>query len=74
MFPQQLGKLMMLGGLALAAAGAVIYLMARSGLGRLPGDLSFGGRAWRIYIPLGTSILISILLTAALWILSRWRR
>jgi len=74
MFPQQLGKLMMVVGLVLAGTGAVVYLLARIGLGRLPGDLSFGGRAWRVYVPLGTSILISILLTAALWILSRWRR
>ncbi|HEX2069498.1 MAG TPA: DUF2905 domain-containing protein [Actinomycetota bacterium] len=32
----------------------------------MPGDFSFGGRNWRVYLPLGTSILISIVLTVLL--------
>jgi hypothetical protein len=32
-------------------------------LGRLPGDLSFGGSGWRVYLPIGTSILLSIALS-----------
>ncbi|MHC4519417.1 MAG: DUF2905 family protein [Planctomycetota bacterium] len=46
----------------------------RRGLFRLPGDLEFGGRNWRVYVPLGTCILLSLLLTAMLWLIQHWRR
>jgi len=35
-------------------------------IGQLPGDLTFSGRNWRIAIPLGTSILLSLVLTLVL--------
>ena len=51
-------------GALLVAAGIVLMLASRiSWLGRLPGDVSFGGRSWRVYLPLGTSLLVSVLLT-----------
>ena len=58
-------------GLVLLVLGVVLLLAERTSLplGRLPGDFSFGGNGWRVYFPLGTSIVLSILLTllARLW-------
>ncbi len=71
---QQVGKVMMLVGLALAALGAVLYGLGKAGITRLPGDVSFGGKNWRVYLPIGTCILLSVLLTLALWVISRLRR
>jgi hypothetical protein len=43
-------------------------------LGRLPGDLSYRGRGFQVFAPLGTSLLLSALLSLLLYGLSRWRR
>ncbi|MBN1575618.1 MAG: DUF2905 domain-containing protein, partial [Chitinispirillaceae bacterium] len=40
-------------------------------LGRLPGDFHFGNGRFKIYIPLATSILISVVLTLILNFFSR---
>jgi hypothetical protein len=72
----ELGKALLAIGILIAVIGAVLFFAARLGLplGRLPGDFSFGSRNFRVYVPLGTSILISIVLTAILYLLSRLRR
>lgn len=71
---QQLGKMMLLLGLILSAVGALLYLAGRLGLGKLPGDIELGNKNWRLYLPLGTCIAISIILTLVLWIISRLRK
>ena len=44
------------------------------GLGRLPGDILIKRENVTIYIPLGTMILVSIVLTLLLNLIARWRR
>lgn len=58
-------------GAVLLIAGGLIYLLGKLGLGPLPGDLAFRKGNVRIFIPLGTSILLSIILTILLNILLR---
>ena len=50
-------------GLVVAAVGVLFAI--GSPLGRLPGDIALRGDRWSVYIPIGTSILISIVLTLA---------
>ncbi len=71
---QHIGKLMLLTGLILAAAGALIVLLGRAGVGRLPGDLSWGGRGWRLFVPITTGLVLSAVLTLLLYVLARLRR
>ncbi|MBW3575606.1 MAG: DUF2905 domain-containing protein [Actinobacteria bacterium] len=56
--------------LVLAVVGGVLMLAGRVGIGRLPGDLSFGTDRVRVYIPLATSVLVSLVATVVLnlWI------
>lgn len=61
-----LAKTLMLTALALLAVGALLYLFARLGLPRLPGDFIFEGRNWKVAFPLATSLLVSLLLTILL--------
>lgn len=63
-----------LAGLILIGIGLLIWLGSRLGLFRLPGDFVFGGKNWKVYFPLATSILLSILLTLALWLIHWLRR
>ncbi len=72
----ELGKTLLGVGLAIALAGALLLVAARTGLplGRLPGDISYKGKNFSFYFPLGTCVLISVVLSAILFFLSRFRR
>jgi len=72
----QLGKALLGLGLLLGLIGAAILVAGRIGLplGRLPGDFAYRGRRISVYFPLATSIVISIVLTALLYLISRFRR
>jgi Protein of unknown function (DUF2905) len=71
-----LGRLLIGVGLVLVIAGGLLLLLGRTGfpLGRLPGDISYRGRNVSVYFPLGTSILLSVLLSLVFYLLSRFRR
>jgi hypothetical protein len=58
-------------GLVILVAGIVWPIFSRIGLGRLPGDIMFQRDGTTFYFPLVTSIIISIVLTALLWLFSR---
>jgi hypothetical protein len=71
-----LGRLLVGLGLFLLVAGGVLLLLGRTGLplGKLPGDISYRGKNFSFYFPLGTSILLSVLLSVVFYFLSRFRR
>ncbi len=67
------GRLLIIIGLAIAFCGLVILLATRHlpWLGNLPGDFRVEGENYKIYFPLATMILISILGTILLNIVLR---
>jgi hypothetical protein len=71
-----LGRLLIGVGLVLVIAGGLLLLLGRTGfpLGKLPGDISYRGRNVSVYFPLGTSILLSVVLSLVFYLLSRFRR
>ena len=71
-----IGKLLLGLGIVIALVGAVLLLAARFGLplGRLPGDFAYRGKNVSVYFPLGTSILVSLVLSALLYLISRFHR
>lgn len=52
----------------LFALGLLRPLLARLGLGRLPGDLEVRHRGRKFYFPLATSIIFSMVITLLLWL------
>lgn len=72
----EIGKALVGLGLLLVVVGAGLMLAGRLGWpqGRLPGDFVWKGKHVQVFFPLGTSIAISVVLTVALWLLSRFRR
>lgn len=58
-------------GAVLIALGLLWPLLAKSGLGRLPGDIVMERENFRLYVPLATSVVISLALTLVLWLISR---
>jgi hypothetical protein len=71
-----LGRILIGIGLLLVVCGVAILLLGKAGLpmGRLPGDLTWHTRHTRFYFPLGTSILISAVLSLVFWLLALLRR
>jgi hypothetical protein len=72
--PGQMGKWLVFFGLVIVAVGLVVMLLGRLGVFKLPGDLEFGPRNWRVFVPITSCILISIILTLILWIINYFRR
>jgi hypothetical protein len=71
-----LGRLLIALGVVLLIAGGLLLLLGRTGipLGRLPGDISYRSKNVSVYFPLGTSIVLSVLLSLVFYLLSRFRR
>jgi hypothetical protein len=68
---RELGRLLIVLGALLLVAGIVLTAAGRLGLGRLPGDFAFRRGNFTFYVPLMTSILLSLLLTLAMWVFRR---
>lgn len=64
-------RLLIFAGFLLIGLGLVWMIGERFGLGRLPGDLFIERGNLRIYIPLATSLLLSVALSLLLWFLNR---
>ena len=58
-------------GLLLLLAGIAWPLLSRIGFGRLPGDIVIQRGSTSFYFPLMTCIVISIVLSALMWLLNR---
>lgn len=68
----QVGRVLLVAALVLAVGGLVLLAVSALGLGRLPGDVRLGSGNTRIYIPLATSLVVSVVATIVLNLL--WRR
>jgi hypothetical protein len=73
---QDLGKLLIVFGGILIAAGVIFVLLGRTNvpLGRLPGDILYRGKHTTVYFPLATSILVSVVLSVVLYVIGKFRR
>jgi hypothetical protein len=57
------GKLFVLAGVILVSVGLLLVLVSRGWVPRLPGDLSFTVGNVRIFFPVVSSLVISVVLT-----------
>ncbi|GIX31854.1 MAG: hypothetical protein KatS3mg124_2326 [Porticoccaceae bacterium] len=67
-------KLLIILGLALLLLGFAWPWLKELPLGRLPGDIAIEGKHFRIYFPLTTMLLVSLVLSLLLSALSGWWR
>ena len=63
-----MGKLLVIIGLVLVAAGLLWPYLTRLGLGRLPGDIAIQGEHGGFYFPIVTCIVISVVLSLIFWL------
>jgi uncharacterized protein YybS (DUF2232 family) len=65
----ELGKVLVIVGLALAAVGVLLWSgVGRDWLGRLPGDIHYTKGSFSLHFPLVTCLLLSAVLTLILWL------
>ena len=73
--PQQLGKVALITGIVISVVGLIIILLGKIGLLKLPGDMYFEGKNWKVYFPVVSCLVVSIILTVILlvvgWLLKK---
>ena len=69
---EDIGKTLLVAGLVIAAAGAALLLLGKVPfLGRLPGDITVNRPGLTLHLFLGTSLLLSLVVSLVLWLLRR---
>jgi hypothetical protein len=67
----EVGRFLIIAGAVAVIVGMLLMVADKLPIGRLPGDLHFGTGRVKIYIPIATSVLLSILITIILNFFSR---
>jgi Protein of unknown function (DUF2905) len=69
---RSIGLLVIVAGVGLFVVGLLIYFGALSWFGRLPGDIRYEGTNTRVYIPIVSCLLLSVLLSLFFYLLRRF--
>ncbi len=68
----EMGRFLIIAGVVLVIVGVLVWLTPKiPWWGRLPGDLVWRRENFTVYFPLGTCILLSIILTVVLYLFRR---
>jgi Protein of unknown function (DUF2905) len=66
------GWLVIIAGLGVVLVGALILLGGLSWFGRLPGDIRVEGERTRVFIPLTSMLLVSLVLSLVVYLVRRF--
>jgi hypothetical protein len=66
------GLLVIFLGVAVIVVGLLIYTGALSWFGRLPGDIRYEGANTRVYVPITSMIVVSLVLSLVMYLLRRF--
>jgi hypothetical protein len=71
---QYTGKLIILSGFAIVMIGLAIYFFSdkMQWFGRLPGDIRIEKDNFRLFFPLSTMIILSVLLNLVIWLVRKF--
>ena len=71
-----LAKTLMLFGVVLFCAGALLFAASKMGIpfGKLPGDIAWQGKNVKVFVPITSMIVASVVLTLILNVLARFFR
>ena len=61
----------MIVGILIVVVGLAWPWLTKLPIGRLPGDLRFGGEDWTVSIPLATCLIVSAIVTVVVLLLRR---
>jgi hypothetical protein len=66
-----MAKFLIVAGLVLAGVGVLWLVGERFGLGRLPGDIVVERGNFKFYLPLATSLVLSVVISLIFWLANR---
>jgi len=66
-----MARLLIVLGLTLVVLGLLWPWLSKLGIGRLPGDILIERGSFKLYLPITTSILVSLALSLILWLINR---
>ena len=66
-----IGRSLLVVGLVLAGIGLLLMTGTGLPLGRLPGDIRFQRDGVTVFIPLGTMLVVSVVLSLLVWVFGR---
>lgn len=69
---RSIGVLVIVGGACLILMGLLIYTGGLNWFGRLPGDIRYEGERTRVYVPIVSMLIISLVLSLILYLLRRF--
>lgn len=64
--------LVVVAGFVMVGIGLLMWTGALSWFGRLPGDLRLGGERTRVFIPITSMLIVSLVLSLILWAVRRF--
>jgi hypothetical protein len=72
----EIGRIIVILGITLIVVGGIVMMLNRTGLplGRLPGDIVYKGKNTTFYFPLATCILLSVVVSAVMYLIGRFRQ
>ena len=68
-----MARWLIIAGVILIAVGLAWPLLAKLGLGRLPGDIHIERDGYSFYFPITTGLIVSIVLSLLFWLLRKLR-
>jgi len=72
-YSEQLGRTLVVLGVVIAAVGLILTFARGLRFGTMPGDLTWSGKGWQVWLPLGSSLVLSAVLTLVLNLLLKRR-
>ncbi len=69
---RSIGLMVIIGGICLILVGLLIYTGALFWFGRLPGDIRYESEHVRVYVPIVSMLLVSLVLSLLFYLLRRF--
>ncbi len=71
-----LAKTLMLFGIVLFCAGVLLFAVSKTGIpfGKLPGDIAWQGKNVKVFVPITSMIVVSVVLTLLLNLFAKFFR
>ena len=69
---RSIGLFVIVGGLFVAFLGLLIYTGVLKWFGRLPGDIRYQSDSVRVYVPIVSMLLVSLVLSLVFYLLRRF--
>jgi hypothetical protein len=71
---EPIGRILFVAGLVLLVVGALLaFAPGTPWLGKLPGDIRIDRPGFKLFVPITTSLLLSVVLSVVMYLISRFR-